>query len=109
MALGIYIEYLPRPGCRDALLDRLREEAEACIRDDDGCLRMEVAMPEKESDDRVLLIELWRDRAALGAHAANPGHSHAWQEPLVGTKRVSVCTVVSSPPPKVVSAAIHRS
>jgi quinol monooxygenase YgiN len=54
MALGIYIEYVPRSGCRDALLARLREEAEACIREDDGCFRMEVAVPEKQSDDRVL-------------------------------------------------------
>jgi quinol monooxygenase YgiN len=104
MALGIYIEYVPRPGCRDALLAHLREEAEACIRDDDGCLRMEVAVPEKQSDDRVLLIELWRDRAALDAHAAKPGHSHAWQEPLVESKRVSVCTIIASPPPKDLTA-----
>lgn len=51
MALGIYIEYVPRPGCRDA-------------------------------------------------HAAKPGHSHAWQESLVESKRISVCTIVASPPPK---------
>jgi quinol monooxygenase YgiN len=61
---------------------------------------MEVAVPEKESDSRVLLIEFWRDRAALNAHAAKPGHSHAWQEPLIEDKRVSVCTVVASPHPQ---------
>jgi len=99
MPLGIYIEYTPRDGCRDTLLARLREEAESCVRDDDGWLRMEVAVPEKDGDPRVLLIELWRDRAALDAHSARPGHSHAWQEPLVESKRVSVCTVVASPEP----------
>jgi (4S)-4-hydroxy-5-phosphonooxypentane-2,3-dione isomerase len=99
MPLGIYIEYTPRAGCRDTLLTKLREEAESCVRDDDGCLRMEFAVPEKEDDSRVLLIELWRDRAALDAHSARPGHSHAWQEPLVESKRVSVCTVVASPEP----------
>lgn len=99
MALGIYIEYTPRPGCRETLLARLREEAETCVREDDGCLRMEVAVPEKGDDPRVLLIELWRDRAALDAHGGKPGHSHAWQEPLVEAKRVSVCTVVASPAP----------
>lgn len=100
MALGIYIEYTPRAGCRSALLERLREEAEACVSEDDGCLRMEVAVPEKASDERVLLIELWRDRAALNAHSAKPGHSHAWQEPLVESKQVSVCTIVASPEPR---------
>jgi quinol monooxygenase YgiN len=97
VALGIYIEFTPRPGCRGALLERLREESEACVKGDDGCLRMEVAVPEKSDDERVLLIELWRDRAAIDAHGAKPGHSHAWQEPLVESKRVSVCTVVASP------------
>ncbi len=99
MALGIYIEYTPRAGCRDTLLAKLREEAESCIREDDGCLRMEVAVPEKSDDTRIFLIELWRDRAALAAHSGKPGHSHAWQEPLVESKRVSVCDVVASPPP----------
>jgi quinol monooxygenase YgiN len=100
MSLGIYIEYQPRPGCRDTLLARLREEAESCVREDDGCLRMEVAVPEKDDDPRVLLIELWRDRAALNTHSAKPGHSHAWQDALVESKRVSVCTVVASPMPQ---------
>lgn len=99
MALGIYIEYQPYPGCREKLLARLREEAESCVREDDGCLRMEVAVPEADDDSRVLLIELWRDRAALNAHSAKPGHSHAWQAALVESKRVSVCTVVASPEP----------
>lgn len=97
MALGIYIEYMPRDGCRDTLLRRLREEAERCMRGDDGCLRMEVAVPQKAEDQRIFLIELWRDRTALDAHGAKPGHSHAWQEPLVESKRVSVCDVVASP------------
>lgn len=97
MPLGIYIEYTPRHGHRDTLLGRLREEAESCMRDDEGCLRMEVAVPQKADDPRIFLIELWRDRAALDAHSARPGHSHAWQEPLVESKRVSVCDVVASP------------
>ncbi len=97
MPLGIYIEYTPRHGHRDMLLDRLREEAESCMRDDEGCLRMEVAVPQQADDPRIFLIELWRDRAALSAHSARPGHSHAWQEPLVESKRVSVCDVVASP------------
>ena len=97
MPLSIYIEYTPRAGSRETLLGRLREEAESCIRDDEGCLRMEVAVPQKADDPRIFLIELWRDRSALDAHSARPGHSHAWQEPLVESKRVSVCDVVASP------------
>lgn len=97
MALGIYIEYTPRIGCRETLLGRLREEAEQCMTNDEGCLRMEVAVPEQADDPRIFLVELWRDRAALAAHGTKPGHSHAWQEPLVQSKRVSVCNVIFSP------------
>jgi quinol monooxygenase YgiN len=40
---------------------------------------------------RVLLSELWRDRQAIEAHRAKPGHSHAWQDALIRAKRVTVC------------------
>lgn len=99
MTIAIYIEFTPRPGQRDVLIERLRHEARECIARDDGCLRMELALPQTADDARVWLIELWRDRAAIDAHGARPGHSHAWQQPLVEHKVVSVCTVLESPQP----------
>jgi quinol monooxygenase YgiN len=93
--LALYIEYRPKPGCFDAFVERLRAEADDTIRDD-GCLRMEVALPQVP-DGRVFLIELWRDQTALDAHARKPGHSHAWQEPLLAEKRVAKCVVAHSP------------
>ncbi|GMV45901.1 MAG: hypothetical protein AMXMBFR66_12990 [Pseudomonadota bacterium] len=99
MTIAIYIEYEPKAGLHEALLARVRQEARQCM-GDDGCLRMEVAVPQAGDDTRVHLVELWRDRAALEAHAVRPGHSHAWQEALVARKRVSVCTVLESPAPR---------
>lgn len=99
MAIGIYIEYIAFPGRFDELLAQLTAEGEACMRDDEGCLRMELSVPQQQTEPgRVHLSELWRDRAALTAHAQKPGHSHDWQIPLVASKRVAVCDVVSSPP-----------
>ncbi|MGD9945562.1 MAG: antibiotic biosynthesis monooxygenase family protein [Burkholderiaceae bacterium] len=97
MPIGIYIEYTPHPHCYDELVRRLREEGETCMREDEGCLRMELATPQK-ADGRVLLIELWRDRAAIEAHQNKPGHTHAWQDALLQDKRVVVCDVIASPP-----------
>lgn len=95
--IGIYIEYRPHPHKFDEFLELLRQESEETMRDD-GCLRMEVALPEKP-DGRVFLIELWRDEAAIEAHRSKPGHSHAWQDPLVVEKRVARCRVDFSPLP----------
>lgn len=98
-SIGIYIEYRPHPERFDEFLAKLREEADETIADD-GCFRMEIALPEKP-DGRVFLIEHWRDEAALEAHRNKPGHSHAWQEWLVAEKHVSKCRIEYSPKPKV--------
>lgn len=94
MPIGIYIEYTPHADKFDELLARLKEESRTCLREDDGCLRMELAVPE-QCDGRILLSELWRDRAAIESHRNQPGHSHAWQEPLIASKRVTVCKVLT--------------
>lgn len=96
MPIGIYIEYEALPDCFDELLRSLRSESETCMREDEGCLRMELAVPEPP-DGRVLLIELWQDRLAIERHQNKPGHSHEWQQALVARKRVTVCHVVASP------------
>jgi quinol monooxygenase YgiN len=89
--LAIIVEFDPHPEHRDELLRRLRADALETLRDD-GCLRMEVLRP-RDGSDRVVLSELWRDQAAIDAHRDKPGHSHAWQEPLLRAKRVLVCEV----------------
>jgi quinol monooxygenase YgiN len=95
--ISIYIEYRPFPDRFDEFMAQLTKESEDTIRDD-GCLRMEIAQP-TPPDGRVFLIELWRDEAAIKAHAAKPGHSHAWQDGLVAEKRVAKCLVDYSPAP----------
>lgn len=104
MPIGIYIEYEARPDCFDELLRYLRAESEECMREDEGCLRMELAVPEP-AGDRILLIELWQDRLAIERHQNKPGHSHDWQKALVANKRVWVCNVVASPTKEEVSAS----
>lgn len=95
--IGIYIEYRPVLEHFDAFLELLHKEADETIADD-GCLRMEIAQP-IPPDGRIFLIELWRDEAAIRAHASKPDHSHDWQNGLVAEKRVSRCQVAYSPTP----------
>ena len=88
-AIAIIIEFEVKPGRRAEFEAVLRKDARETLQDD-GCLRMEVLQPRSEPN-RVLLSELWRDAAAIEVHRNKPGHSHAWQEPLIESKRVTVC------------------
>lgn len=86
--IAILIELAPRPEQRAEFLQQLRLDAES-TRADDGCLRMEV-LHARDGSGRIVLSELWRDQAAIEAHRAKPGHSHAWQDALIEFKRVIV-------------------
>jgi quinol monooxygenase YgiN len=87
--LAIIIEFEPHPERRMEFLEKLRSDARQTLRDD-GCLRMEI-LHASDDRNRILLCELWRDRQAIEAHRNKPGHSHAWQDALIRSKRVIVC------------------
>lgn len=92
--LAIIIEYEVKPECRAEFEIKLRGDAAETLRDE-GCLRMEV-FPVRGEPNRVVLSELWRDEAAIEAHRNKPGHTHAWQEPLIVNKRVTAGVVTGS-------------
>jgi quinol monooxygenase YgiN len=87
--IAIIIELEPHPQHREELMRRLQADARETLTDD-GCLRMEV-LHVSDGSGRLVLSELWRDRAAIEAHRAKPGHSHAWQDRLLRSKRTLVC------------------
>ena len=70
MALKVLVTYKMKPGHRDAFLAdtaAIRPE----ILKEDGCLQYDYHLSCEEKDT-VVLIECWRDAAALAAHAAAP-------------------------------------
>lgn len=85
--LAIIIEFDVKPECRAAFEAKLRADASQTLCDE-GCMRMEVFAVRGEPN-RMVLSELWRDEAAIEAHRNKPGHSHAWQAPLIVSKRVT--------------------
>jgi quinol monooxygenase YgiN len=93
-AIAIIIEFEPHAEHRADFIAKLEADARETLRDD-GCLRMEV-LHACDGSGRIVLSELWRDRAAIVAHRAKPGHSHAWQEPLIRGKRVLACEVLEA-------------
>lgn len=86
--IAIVIEYAAKPEHRAALEAVLRRNCAETLADD-GCLRMELAVSEK--DPGVLVLnELWRDERALELHRLRPGHDegHAAYEHMIASKRV---------------------
>ena len=66
------VTYKCKPGMNKAFLAKLNEEglAAAC-RAEDGNIKYHYYLPTDGSDE-LLLVEKWRDKAALKAHAAQP-------------------------------------
>ena len=86
--IAIIVEYEVRPGCLAEQEKRVRRSAAKCLRED-GCLRMEVFVPDGQ-ENRLVLSELWRDEAALDVHRSQPGHAeeHEFVDELCTGKQV---------------------
>lgn len=66
------VTYRCRPGMRDEFLERIMTEGiDAASRAEAGNAKYDYYLP-AEGGDELLLIEKWRDEAALSAHAETP-------------------------------------
>ena len=78
-----------RPGMRDAFLNAIRAEGiDAAARSEPGNLQYDYFIPVDRSDD-VLLIEKYRDEAAVAAHVRQ-----AHTARLVELKEAYVCDMI---------------
>lgn len=89
--IAILIEYEVAPEKRAAFDSALRRNVNETM-GDAGCLRMEILHP-KGDPGRIVLSELWEDRASIDRHRLKPGHDagHAAVDALVTRKRALVC------------------
>jgi quinol monooxygenase YgiN len=93
--IAIIIEYEVGEANRAVFLQRLQENCAATLKDD-GCLRMEVSLPDGGDGGIVWLSERWRDQASIESHRKQPGHDSQHQriDELVERKRVMRGAVV---------------
>ncbi|MBX6321000.1 MAG: antibiotic biosynthesis monooxygenase [Rhodospirillaceae bacterium] len=63
----IIVEFRLAPGAREELLRLIADNANASVREEPGCRRFDVLTPVGEPD-RVVLYEIYDDRAAFEAH-----------------------------------------
>ncbi|MFN3685413.1 putative quinol monooxygenase [Salinarimonas sp.] len=58
----------------DAFMALIRENAEASLRDEPGCLQFDVCVDESDAAS-VFLYEVYEDEAAFEAHVASPHYA----------------------------------
>jgi quinol monooxygenase YgiN len=89
----ILVDFRLKPGGRAAFRRLVDENAIASARDEPGCRRFDVLEPQGQSggeSDRVLLYEIYDDRAAFDAHLKTPHFAafNAASAPHVADKTV---------------------
>ena len=89
--LMIVVEFEVKPEHRSAFVDLIKGHAQRS-RAEDGCQQFDVLLPENDPN-RVLLVEAWRDQAALDVHAKLPrmAQNQETTRPWVVGRKVTRC------------------
>ena len=66
----IVVEFEVKSDHRNQFIELMKEHAQRS-RAEDGCQQFDVLLPQ-EDHSRVLLVEAWRDQAALDVHSKTP-------------------------------------
>lgn len=91
----VMVEFLLKPGAREAFRPLMDANARESARTEPGCRRFDVLEPAGE-DDRILLYEIYDDRAAFDEHARS-AHYQSFDKAsgdLVARKVVTMCHLV---------------
>jgi autoinducer 2-degrading protein len=67
MLFVVVVEFHLKPGAQSEFRALIDANADASVRNEPGCLQFDVLEPEDEGD-RVLLYEVYTDKAAFDAH-----------------------------------------
>jgi autoinducer 2-degrading protein len=68
--IALVVEMDVKPECRDQFIEIMRKHAENCLKIEEGCVYFDVAVS-REDANKIVLYEVYRDQAALDAHAAS--------------------------------------
>lgn len=86
----IVVDFRIKPGQTAAFRKLIDENARASVENETGCSRFDVCADRKDPD-RILLYEIYDDRAAFDLHVKTPHFAafNAASAPLVADKTVS--------------------
>lgn len=90
--IAVMGELTAHPGAFDQLFALMQKHA-AASRAEAGCLRFDLMVPLEAGTDRLLLHELWEDRAALDAHGGTERmkQHRAATGPLIAKRHLDLC------------------
>jgi autoinducer 2-degrading protein len=97
MLFVILVDFQLKPGMEKQFRALIDANADASVRDEPGCLQFDVLEPEGEAG-RVLLYEIYCDRAAFEAHLKT-GHFRIFNDAsadMILRKHVTRCDLVCS-------------
>ena len=85
----IVVEFMIKPGAMAAFRRLIDDNARASVRDEPGCRRFDVLADRKDAG-RILLYEIYDDRAAFDAHLKTTHFAtfNSESAPLVADKTV---------------------
>src|SRR5690348_10722875 len=88
----IVVEFEVKPEYRTQFIELMKGHAERS-RAEEGCQQFDVLLPQ-EDQSRVLLVEAWRDQAALDAHSKGPmlAKTQETYRPWLVSRKVTRCT-----------------
>jgi autoinducer 2-degrading protein len=94
-AYVILVDFRIKPGTRDDFRRLIDANARDSCRDEPGCRRFDVLELPNDAD-RILLYEIYDDRAAFEAHVKSPHFARFDKQsaPFVADKQVTVCDLV---------------
>jgi (4S)-4-hydroxy-5-phosphonooxypentane-2,3-dione isomerase len=70
-AFAIVVEFRLKPGARERFVELVTANAAASVRDEPGCRRFDILVPE-DSGERADLYEIYDDADAFAAHLETP-------------------------------------
>lgn len=97
MLFVILVDFHLKPGAGSEFRRMIDENADASVKTEPGCLQFDVLEPEGEGE-RVLLYEIYSDRAAFDAHLRTE-HFRVFagaSESLILQKTVTRCNLAFS-------------
>ncbi len=93
-AFVVIAEFTLKPGCLDAFLAIASDDARDSVAYEPGCQQFDAVQPENEPD-RIVLYEVYDDRAAFEAHL-QAAHYFPFRDGVpaltVGDPKVRFCT-----------------
>ena len=88
----IVVEFEAKPEHRNQFIELIKGHAQRS-RAEDGCQQFDELLPQ-EDHNRILLVESWRDQAALDVHSKSPmlARTRDTYQPWLVSRKATRCT-----------------